>query len=305
MNTNNSPAEPAPGVRDDTKHHFCMLYHKFLDAWMPILTPAEVLVFLSVQRTANFGSHSTDGYWSVEICRKLTGLNRKTIREAMSTCRQLGLIATVRRPGHTSFYVINQDLMPSPEIIRGGRKGANVWRKGRGTTWSNGSYTNPENGSTSTWVAPPPGSIPTVVRVSSQTNLSGNGPTNKSPKVLETELKTDDDDDDRRYFPKLLIDGFAELGLTLDVGLADRFVKDLWATKPGIEVGEILMIARDRLPGILRNKFVKSHLPYLLKSIVECCIGPTFDNFRQRWQNQKAEEERKTADMNKIAAERG
>ena len=134
--------------------------------------------------------------------------------------------------------------------------------------------------------------------------MPGTGPTNKSPKVLETESKTDDDDDDRRYFPKLLIDGFGHLGLTLDVVLADRFVQDLWATKPGIEVGEVLLIARDRLAAMKNNRLIRDRLPYLLKSIVECAIGPTFDNFRRRFQNQKAEEERKTADMNKIAAER-
>ena len=304
MISNNSQLDLIPGTRDITKRHFCMLNHDFLDAWVPILTPAEFMVFMSVERVANFGTHSSDGYWSVQGCRKFTGLNPDTIRKAMSTCRQLGLIVTVSRPGTTSLNVINQDVMPKPGIIRAGRKWANNLRKG-GVSLEEGTSIQASpltEGSTEQGVGGAESSSPRGSE--SRGELRAAQRTNKSPINVKTESKADDDDDDRRYFPKLLIDGFGDLGLTLDVGLADRFVKDLWATKPGIEVGEILMIARDRLPAILHNKFVKSHLPYLLKSIVECCIGPTFDNFRRRFQNQKAEEERKHAELLRISAER-
>jgi len=303
MTNGNSPAEPFGNVKDTKKHHFCLLYHNFLDAWMPILTPAEIAVFLSVQRVANFGTQSSDGYWSIEICRKLTRLNRKTIIQAMSTCRQLGLIVSVKRPGMTNLIVINQEVMPSPEIIRGGRKGANVWRKGRPSSWYNTDTTNPPNTDTTTWADPSPGSGPGHGPSTGQTPEPLPGPTNYSPIVLESERPKDVDDDDDDKASEKLSEGFLTLGGTLDQKMSKRFLADLRTARPDIEVEEILLIARDRLPVILRNRLVRYPLPYLLKAIVECMIGPTFDNFRRRYQNMRAEEERKNAEIQQILAE--
>ena len=304
MNTNNSSDDLFGNVKDPKKHHFCLLYHEFLDAWMPILTPSELLVFLSVQRVANFGSQSSEGYWSITGCRKLTGLNPETIKRAMSTCRHYGILVSMPRPGKTNLIVINQELMPTSEMYRQGRKWAkNFSIVGTAANQGVGWAAHPTPGGEA-HPTPPLAAHPTPGGEAHPTPGGAAHPTNYKPKVLETERKADDDDDDRRYFPTTLIDGFAELGLTLDVGLADRFIKEIWATKPGIELGEILLIARDRLAAMKNNRLIRDRLPYLLKSIVECAIGPTFDNFRKRYQAIQAEEQRKTADMNKIAAER-
>ena len=269
------PDEPMR-VKETTPKLFSPLYHGFFDAWASILSPAEFMVFACVLRIAHFATGESDGLFSSGRCHDLTGLDRKTILKAMSTLRQFGILIVVPRNGQTGFIKINQDVRPKSDMVTKPNKPPRYRRE----------------------PVPPSGTGP--VPPSGMGPVPPSGTTIEIPIDKKERVTVDDDDGKKNTDLADLTEGFLQLGQVLDTRMGYRILEDARRVRPDASVCEILMIARDRLPAVLKSKWVRHPLPYLLRSILECLTGPAFDTFRKRCNELAAEKAREAAELKEI-----
>lgn len=298
----NSESVQGYRVEDHTKDHFCRLTHQFLDLWQPILTAAEFSVFVSICRLANFRTGESDGWWTFARCHRMTSLNRKTILRAFKTLQKVGLVVAVGPNGKAAHLKIYQDITPNVDASTfhvkhrklayrpGPPKGHDRDHQRDTTGTTKGTQPVPASGPGSGELA-----VPVVGNWWSRF-LESLEPVEGLPTP-----PTDDDESARRSLD-LLIEGFAEFGLTLDVKSAVRMITSTRQVRPDVRIAELLLIARDRLPYIQRRGNIQSLIPYLTMSILNCLRGHTFTLFRERWEKIEAESKQRLEDERKIAA---
>ena len=269
-------------VRDITPPLFMRTMHDFFEAWAGILTPTEYLVFHSVLRFAHVESWVSNGFWSVATAARVTRLNPKTIRAALSALRQHGIVIVVSHPGKPPELHIRQDVKPPEGSVRP-----------RPNNTKNLSRPLPTVGST-----PLPtvgrGPLPTVG--STPLPTVGRGPlptvgstplptvgtpsyTPRDPRDLETRKP---DDDDRGPTPSSIISDFSEWGLIVDQQEAERTSKGLRDCRPDITREDIREMVADVLPRLTNRKLTRDLASYLRVCLMNHAKGISFDLYRKR-----------------------
>jgi hypothetical protein len=271
-------------VRDVSDQHFSQLKHSFVDSWLSILTPAEFMVFVVMLRYSQFRTNETEGRFRVSRCSKTTGLNRKTVLKAMSTLRQWGVITLAPRNGQSALISINQDVTAPLGVGRIDKKQHKFTREpvpptGTGPVPPTGTGPVPPTG---TGPVPPTGTGP--VPPTGTTPVPPSGTASERLQRLRDSEKAKDGDDEREKEASLLIEGFLSLNQTLDQAMAINIISDMRKVRPDVAIGEMILIARDRLPVVLRSKRVEFPMPYLRVAMVGCLKDPTFIQFRKRFQ---------------------
>jgi hypothetical protein len=275
--------EPRP-VKSMTRPKYICVEQPFFDKWARILTPAEMITFLCIERFCDFSTHESDGRFSYSTCQEMTCLNRKTIVRAISKLTEYKLLVSVKRNGKAGLIWTNQQVDPPMSARRRGRNWAQntsrpdpaaglgpVPAAGLGPVPAAGLGADPAAG-----LGPDPAAGPSADPAAAPLLYTRYPLTPLAPPK--------DDDDSMSTDLGILAEEFQGLGMTVDMAMATRMLRAMRQARPDITAGEIIAVVKDRLPIVMRTRNVRTPMAYLLRAILEIAVSPTFDRIRKHHQ---------------------